>query len=158
MGDVFLWIKGKYLCAKASLFESEQNSVIYDVSCWWKPSNQVSELPVFLLICPQDKLPSSSLWAERQSSCSCYRIKALFIDTVFYMWFSQWSHPPLYQFIAFLFYFINHNCSSVVESCCISSIHVSYYSLPSFLTVLESHILHLYSLSIQSVLFLRLFH
>lgn len=46
----------------------------------------------FLPICLQDKLPSHSLWAETPSSRSCYRIKVVFSDTVFYMWLPQ--HEP----------------------------------------------------------------
>ena len=46
----------------------------------------------FLPICLQDKLPSHSLWAETPSGRSCYRIKVVFSDTVFYMWLPH--HEP----------------------------------------------------------------
>lgn len=120
---------------------------------------------VFLPICPQDKLPSHSLWAERQSSRSCYRITVVFNDTVFYMWFSHpnsnhWNHPL--SFNSCVCTFITHNCAALWRSLLLQHPLCPSFSSPSkglsFLTFKKnnkkngltlSRILHFYSVTIQ---------
>lgn len=89
---------------------------------------------VFLPICPQDKLPSHSLWAERQSSRSCYRITVVFNDTVFYMWFSHpnsnhWNHPL--SFNSCVCTFITHNCAALWRSLLLQHPLCPSFSSPS---------------------------